>query len=505
MKKLPLKTHDMQSLKYMLLSAVSGVLTALSQTTQSWYLAFFCIVPLYFCIFYQNVKNAIKCLFLSMTVYHGIMCSFLLTLYDYLDLPFLLMLAICIIVVAAIALLQSAIMLAAVYPSIKTPFRSRAAKIVAFSACFSLGQFFMEIVPYLSFPWAKLENALSFQPVLLQSAALFGGGFTAFLLLLLNGLTACLFEALYRENVKRTLAISAVAAVGLSLVTVCGAWYMLNKTNGQTIPVAAVQGSQEGLKKNSQTTVQAAEEYSALISQIPENSAELVLLPETAFPCELSENVVNMLPNDTPDIVTGCIYESGGKRYNCLAPLRCSDSVHLKQVLVPLGEYTPFFKLSGFTSLTPSKTDDCIFVGGRKYAASICIESIYSSLLSKQISDGGSMILMSTNDSWFKNSFAREVHFRHSILRAVEYDRSLLRSGNCGISALIDRNGFVTAAQYGKQGTFITANAELSNTRTPYSVWGNIFQLPALLFVIRFYVLTAVIKLIKYFENRRGI
>ncbi len=485
----------------MLLAAVSGVLTALSQTTQSWYLAFFCIVPLYFCIFYQNVKNAVKCFFFGMTVYHGIMCSFLLSLYDYLKLPFLIMLMICVIVVALIALLQSAIMLAAVYPSIKTPFKSRAVKIVAFSACFSLGQYFMEIVPYLSFPWARLENALSFQPVLLQSAALFGGGFTAFLLLLINGLTACLLEALYRENVKRTLAISAAAALGFSVVTACGAWYMLGKTSGQTIPVAAVQGSQEGMKKNSQSAMQAAEEYSALISQIPENSAELVLLPETAFPCVLNENIANMLPKSPPYIVTGCIYESGGKRYNCLAPLRCSESVHLKQVLVPLGEYTPFFKPSGFSSLTPSETSDCISLGGRKYAASICIESIYSSLLSTQIADGGSMILMSTNDSWFKKSFAREVHFRHSILRAAEYDRSLLRSGNCGISALIDRNGFVTAAQYGKQGSFITANAELSDTRTPYSVWGNIFQLPALLFVIRFYVLAAVSKLIAHFEK----
>ncbi len=485
----------------MLLAAVSGVLTALSQTTQSWYLAFFCIVPLYFCIFCQSVKNAVKCFFFSMTVYHGIMCSFLLSLYDYLKLPFLLMLMICVIVVAMIALLQSAIMLAAVYPSIKTQFKSRAVKIAAFSACFSLGQYFMEIVPYISFPWARVENALSFQPVLLQSAALFGGGFTAFLLLLFNGLTACLLEALFRENIKRTLSLSAVAALGFSVVTACGAWYMLGKTGGETIPVAAVQGSQEGLKKNSQSAEQAAEEYSALISQMPENSAELALLPETAFPCVLNENIANMLPKSPPYIVTGCIYESEGKRYNCLSPLSDTKSVHLKQVLVPLGEYTPFFKLSGFTSLTPSKANNCISLGGRKYAASICIESIYSSLLSSQIADGGSMILMSTNDSWFKNSFARQVHFRHSILRAAEYDRSLLRSGNCGISALIDRNGFVTAAQYGKQGAFITANAELSDTRTPYSVWGNIFQLPALLFVIRFYVLAAVSKLIAHFEK----
>ena len=490
---------------YMYLSAFSAVLTALSQTTYTWYLSLFCLSPLFLGLFYQPRISFMKSVTVFMLTYHGIMCGFLMTLYDYLDLPAAVMSIICLIAAAALAALQSAVMTAAVYPSVAADIKSRAVRIIVFSVCFSLGQYFLEIIPYLSFPWARLENALAYQPVLLQISALLGGGAAGTVILLLNGMFACLLDALFHKNVRKMLKNSAALLVCFSALTVCGAAYMLSKDTEKTINVTAVQGPHEGLEKNSQSAEEAAVEYSHILSGLTDDT-DLVLPPETAVSDELTKRLTDILSQSTDSqtsIVTGCIYEQDGKRYNCMSPIGESGSRHLKQVLVPFGEFIPFADVDGFTSLTASDRGDCITVGGHRFAASICIESIYSSLLSGQIADGGEMILISTNDSWFKNSFAREVQFRHSIIRAVEYDRSIVRSGNCGISAVIDRNGRIIAAEYGKGAAAVTASAELSHTRTPYSVIGNIFQLPALLFVIWYYTVWLTEKLLDTAKIRK--
>lgn len=492
MKKMPAK-------KYAFLAAFSAVLTSLSQITEGWYLAAFSLVPLYICLFLTNLRQTVICLWTFLLTYHSILCAFLITLYDYIALPKLLSVLICIAAVIVLSAFLSTIMFTAVYPAVRLNTKSAVLKVTAFAACFSLGQLLTEIIPVMSFPWAKLENAFAYQPVMLQSAALLGGNFTAFLILLFNGLIACIIISMTKENVKLTLKYSAALSLIFASSLFGGALYMVAGEVGERINVTAVQGSEEGMLKAVQSSDDAAKEYSSLINALPNMDRDIILLPETAISTVLSDEHVSVLTSsvkNTSTVVTGCIYKSdNGQRYNALVALDGSGTRHLKQVLVPIGEYMPFFKLKGFASLTPAKTGGSLTVEGRKYAAIICIESIYSSLLSRQIDSGCEMILLSTNDSWFKDSYARELHFRHCIVRAIEYDRYLLRSGNCGISALIDRSGNIVSAEFGKDSSSVTAQAQMLDTKTPYSVLGNIFQLPAALYVSSYYILALLRKI----------
>lgn len=460
----------------------------MAQMTEGWYLCAFSLAPVMAYVAFSSKRKAFFALTVFMTVYHGILCAFLLALYDYPQLPTVLTTLLCIAAALLLTAFQSGIMLLAVYPSLSV--RSGAfSKAVCFAACFAAGQFVLEIMPYLAFPWARLENSLAFQPLLLQSAALLGGCFTAFLILLFNAFVTFMVRSVIFERLGPACLYACLAALLFSLNLAGGALYIANKESGQPISVAAVQDETEGFAKDSQPTGQAVAEYAKLIQELP-YKPELVLLPETAVAGLLTDEYISALENaagaDTA-VVTGCIYQIGGKRYNCLMPIDSEKERHLKSILVPVGEYTPFVDLEGMPQLTPSESSDSISVRGRRCAALICIESIFSTLLGPQIESGAQIVLIPTNDSWFKNSYARQVHFRHSIVRAIEYDRFAVRSGNCGISAVIDRNGFILACRETKKKGAVMAQAELVSDRTPYSLTGNIFVFPVLVFILWFY------------------
>ena len=121
-----------------------------------------------------------------------------------------------------------------------------------------------------------------------------------------------------------------------------------------------------------------------------------------------------------------------------------ASSPYLKQVLVPFGEKTPFagiFHLDTMSECADERHTKPLTSDGMTIGSVICIESIFPSLVSRQKEQGAQLICVSTNDSWFGKSSAREQHYRHCIMRAVENRRYVLRAGNCGISAIISPTG----------------------------------------------------------------
>lgn len=113
-------------------------------------------------------------------------------------------------------------------------------------------------------------------------------------------------------------------------------------------------------------------------------------------------------------------------------------------MLVPFGEKTPFagiFHLDTMSECADERRTKPLASDGMTIGSVICIESIFPSLVSRQKEQGAQIICVSTNDSWFGKSSAREQHYRHCIMRAVENRRYVLRAGNCGISAIISPTG----------------------------------------------------------------
>lgn len=467
------------------LPIISAILCAFMQISKGWFVSAFCFLPLFAGL--SKSKKPHKPLTVYMLVYHAILNAFLLTMYSELGINKALALFLCLLCVILITVYQSAVMLIAVMPVVKI--KCREAGIIIFCILYVFGQYLLELVPYIRFPWARIELSLAYNPVFLKTASLFGGSFTALLIFLFNAFLYLAIVYVSKSDILKTAISSALLSViyfgslGYAILS-----YSTSAAENYLL-VTAIQGEVEGFDKLAINSEDAVSFYSEYISRVAENRPELILLPETAIPTAISDNIEGELCRYLPKataLIYGTIQSIDNKRYNCLKLAR-EDTFYRKQFLIPFGEYAPFV-IPAKNDLSGGKNDRILIVDGVKLACAICIESIHSRILAPQIDKGAELILISTNDSWFKNSYARELHFRHSILRAVEYSRAVIRSANCGISAIIDNNGNILSADYSKNASAVTERVPLNSDMTLFSKVGNVIMLPPFLYLTGYYI-----------------
>ena len=136
-----------------------------------------------------------------------------------------------------------------------------------------------------------------------------------------------------------------------------------------------------------------------------------------------------------------------------------------KKVLVPYGEYTPFYKQlpgnlqslanhsigSGFTA---SKEIKNIKTAAGNYAPSICFEILFPEHIRKFVNEDTNFLVNLNDLSWFKNTvsiFGIELNFLKGFVhrmmlaaatfRAIENNRDLVLASNSGISCIIKATG----------------------------------------------------------------
>ena len=173
-----------------------------------------------------------------------------------------------------------------------------------------------------------------------------------------------------------------------------------------------------------------------------------------------------------------------------------SEEIYHKRRPVPFGEYIPYPEL--FDALLPTLTEisalsfDIIpgdstslfhtkdgLLGGL-----ICFDSIYPALARQSTLDGAELLLLSTNDTWFDGSFAKNMHLSHAQLRAVENGRTVIRCGNTGISAAIDAHGRIYAETPPDEAAYFTVSASLYKSPTLYTRLGDVIVYCAIAFLI---------------------
>ncbi len=391
--------------------------------------------------------------------------------------------------------------------------KGRVADSFTFAFLFVFGEYIMEVIPFISFPWSRIElSCISFTPFM-QSASLFGGRVTGIIIVSINSLIAVGIKsyAYYKK------ALTAFAScVLIYLITFSYGIIRLSSeissgalTNGEPINVLIAQGSVMGAEKWGASKNRVFAEYNAILDEADLNGIDLVVMPETAL-CENinqseATSYLTELSSSTDTVIAvGCFYydEEGEKRYNTLSyinPDTQDVSSYFKQRLVPFGEYVPFGRLlSDKESLSTGKDNTVIDTSHGKVTSVVCIESIYSSIARGQVKNGGKIIIVSTNDSWFENTSARVQHFRHSQLRAVENGRYVLRAANCGISAVITPYGEAVEIITGSGSGEIISQANLIEKRTLYTMTGEVFWIVSLIII-----LFGVNKMIKQKYNYR--
>lgn len=188
---------------------------------------------------------------------------------------------------------------------------------------------------------------------------------------------------------------------------------------------------------------------------------------------------------------TSTARESNGKIFdvfNSAVFIGQDDTVQFyhKSILVPGVEKMPFrkylsllndvvFDLGGTTGSLGRQMEPTNFVlkNGTKVAPVICYESVFGGYLAQYIRKGAELIVVITNDGWWRNTPGYKQHFSFSRLRAVETRRSVARAANTGISCFINQRGDVFQPTPWWTETAISGEVNLNDEITFYVKYGD--------------------------------
>lgn len=261
-----------------------------------------------------------------------------------------------------------------------------------------------------------------------------------------------------------------------------------------------------------------ADEYLKMIEATKGNKqADLIVLPETAFPRFLSalpeelgrrlvrdargmnaaiafgvpisegndryfNSVVALVPDAAPGAAVAQSGVKGSTNADALgdpfAAVRAQR--YDKSHLVPFGEFIPWgfrwfvrmmkMPLGDFTRGAIDQQP--MHLAGQRVAFNICYEDLFGEEIIRQAGDANILVNVS-NVAWFGDSMALPQHLDISRMRAIETARPMLRATNTGMTAAIDPHGRVLA----KLAPFTVGSLDVSaqgmTGLTPYIRFGN--------------------------------
>lgn len=160
--------------------------------------------------------------------------------------------------------------------------------------------------------------------------------------------------------------------------------------------------------------------------------------------------------------------------------------VYHKSILVPGVEKMPFRKYlrfldrfiidlggtTGSLGIQPYPTNFKA-PNGDLLAPVICYESVFGGYLTKFVRKGAGLVVIITNDGWWKNTPGYRQHFSFARLRAIELRRSIARSANTGISGVINQRGDIVLQTSWWKEDAVVAEVNMNQGRTFYVVYGD--------------------------------
>ena len=344
-------------------------------------------------------------------------------------------------------------------------------------------------------PWGRLAIGQTKLLVGVQSASLFGSHFVTFLIVAVNFFAA--YAIIYAEK-RRLLAIIS-AAIFLANTALGGALMLLDRDSGKTVAMSAVQGNISSKEKwnidMDQRTFGIYEEYT---KEAALNGADVVVWPETALPYNIHQVAYKMRrvermakTYDVTILVGAFTYDDDMNELNSIIAVLPDgthhDTVYSKRHIVPFGEYVPLRDLFVLLipqitdlsmredDLTPGKDANVIVLDEAAVGSLICFDSIYDELARDSTRAGAQVLAISTNDSWFVDSAALDMHNAQAKLRAIENGRYVVRAANTGISSVISPTGEEISSIGALSDGQLTEEVGLRDNLTLYTRIGNLF------------------------------
>ena len=368
-------------------------------------------------------------------------------------------------------------------------------------------------------PWGRLAIGQTGWLIGAQSASLFGSCFVTFLIVTVNFLIA---YAILKVDARR-FAATLASAIFIANTLLGTAIYFSYSDKGDPIKISAVQGNISSQEKWTyeirQKTLDVYEEYT---EDAVGDGATIVVWPETALPYNFEDNVAmeryvsRLAKKNGVTILCGAFtYGDDEMEYNSIVAFLPDGSIHetvySKRHLVPFGEFVPLRKL--FEILIPPLTELSMIssdlgegtsaqvfeLDSTDIGSLICFDSIYDELARDSTRSGAKILAISTNDSWFLDSAALDMHNAQAKLRAIENRRYVVRSANTGISSIISPRGDEIASIDRLVGGQITAEVYSQESSTLFTCIGNLFVYLAIAAVV---IWLAIEKIIDFYFTK---
>ena len=374
-------------------------------------------------------------------------------------------------------------------------------------------------------PWGRIAISQTEMPILMQSASLFGSYFLTFIVVLINLLLA---YALVNVEKGRLAAFVALGVFALNTIFGTVAYFLPTVDEERSITVAAVQGNFPSQSDYKIYAPDIYEKYEQLTRMAAEDGAEVIVWPEGTFSISinqyfsyngkymsLADRVSGLASEIGATIVLGSYTVSDGKLYNSMSAFyENGDQIidaYSKMRRVPFGEYVPMKEV--ITSLIPQLGELNVLghdgnrgMGYRTFPSTvgdsavkvgtlICFDSIYEETGLGMARAGAEILIVPSNDSWFYDSRALNMHHSQNILRAVETGKYTVNCGNTGMTSIVSDKGEVLEQIPIFEDGYAIGTVRPSSVRTLYSYIGNLFVYLCVAFVIASIIIEGVIRL----------
>ncbi len=408
-------------------------------------------------------------------------------------------------------------------------------KLGALPAYFSLPVFWLsfEFLHHnwdVQWPWLTLGNGFANSVKVIQWYE-FTGVLGGSLWILISNILIFLFiKSLSEKNVRKSIG-RAIGIVGMVFIPVCWSVIRYNsyEEKGVLQNVVILQPNIDPYteKFSSVSPQKQVQQLVQLANLEVTDSTDLIVAPETSLPemwedsMQLESRALQKLSgifNRFPTVrfIGGAITQkrlpkgvvgsattrqsADGRYYydifNSALMVQKTENTQInhKTILVSGVEKMPFqrylffidrfiLRLGGMSgSLTAGNESELFLVNDSvKIGSLICFESSFGEHTGHLVKRGASMLVVLTNDGWWRNAPGTWQHFAYSRLRAVETRRSIARSANTGISGFINQRGDVLKKSALNRTEALRNSMSSNNTITFYTNYGDYLGRGALL------------------------
>lgn len=371
---------------------------------------------------------------------------------------------------------------------------------------------YVQEIGVLGFPWGRLAISQVNNLPIIQGASLFGSLFIGFLIVIFNGLlTAAIIN--YKNNIVKSVKILSLAIIIFILNISYGYIRLYDIEDGDKVNVTIIQGNIDSAQKwKKEDEKNNLELYKKLTDEAINGEdnfkSDMIIWPETAIPIDISKSgwilgeYRKLAVKYNALFMTGTFYtdtKNGSNEYNSIVSINKKgeiEQIYHKRHLVPFGEVLPFE--NQVLKIVPKLKNLNLFNGSLragvesmiidntnvKVGSLICFESIFPKLARESVNKGAEVLVIVTNDSWFKDSKAIYEHNKNSVLRAVENNRYLARSANTGISCVIDNHGRIIEDLGPLKRGYLNSYIKVIKTNSLYTLIGDLIIYISILFIV---------------------